>query len=375
MTIYGKIDCYLPLRTATGNCGKQLFTAIYKALLYFESQSICEQIARFNGTGTTAGDPTWPDEAKPFGTNAWYVFRFPPSVNRTWSFYVHFHWSTWGVAYGLVNHPARYLGADGNMYEQCGIQAARGIGSINSIWNGTTLKDGTDIKGTAPYWIVPSGGSRVAVFPRSNGVGGNYVSDKRNFISLLNQDADGIQRAHIVTDGDALVIMNSIGSNAYGLTYVGMLDVDPIATEGVMGFLRIGIPWSANQVYGNKTNSVDPEIAVDYNQERLCVSDRGIVLNNSAGTYYPNRLLTPNRYTTNGIPIWVGESGAYGYAGKLRSNLIIETYGLPSHTVNGDLTWAFFNNNTSNTFSLGLAWDGVSTPGFSTSNEGVEFAR
>ena len=375
MTIYGKIDCYLPLRTAYGNCGKQLFTAIYKALLYFESQGVCEQIARFNGTGTTAGDPTWPDEAKPFGTNAWYVFRFPPSINRTWPFYVHLHWSIWGVAYGLTDHPARYIGGDGNMYEQCGIQAARGIGSTNSIWNGTTLKDGTDIKGSAPYWVVPSGGSRVAVFPRSNGIGGDHETSKRNFHYLINQDADCIQRVHIVTDGDALVIVNTVGSNAYGLTYIGMLDSDPIATEGVMGFLRMRIPWDANWAYGDKTSSYDPEISVDYGREMISASDRGIILNNSASTYYPSKLFTPNLYTTNSIDIWAAEGGLGGYAGKMRSNLIIETYGLPSHTVNGDLTWAFFNNNTSSTFSLGLAWDGVSVPGFSTSNEGVEFTR
>lgn len=380
MTIHGKIDMALPQRGAfgTGACAKYSFTALYKALLYFAAQGVCTQVARYNGSTGGAGTD-WPNGANPFGRNAWCLFKFPATVNRTWDWYLHAHWSDYGN-WGATDHGA-LIGANSyGSYESFGVQCARGIGSNNTIWNGTSNADGADTKGSNPYWKVPSGGTRVAVLPRSNGVGGTHAATKQNFASIVGTDSDILQRMHVVTDGDAVAILRTQGANAYNLAYLGLLDTDADVTAlgGALGMFcghSCTIPLNPASQYADTSGSGTINGGVDVVTELTHTIDRSYLATSYGATYYPNKLWTPNRYDIFRIPVYIYETPYQSYVGTLRPGVVGESRNLASHVVNGDLTRAFFGDGGTSNPVIAMAWDGATVPGFTAVPDGVEFAR
>lgn len=170
-TVRGKIECLI----STGNAfnqGQNVFTSIYRFLkTQLEPAGVVTEIARHGGLSSTAANVNYHDEADPFLTNAWFVFRFNTNGGRTWPWYLLVQWargdtSDFGQSPGSPGLILNSSAAPAPGESIVGYQCAVGIGGDQNPWNGTTGAQAT--KGS-PVWRVPAnGGTNVAVFPRSN---------------------------------------------------------------------------------------------------------------------------------------------------------------------------------------------------------------
>lgn len=381
MTVNGKIDCLLPAIRPTyglGSASRSIMKATYEAMEYFAGLGLCERIAWFKGNVGPPGWPAtpgsdWPNGANPFGTNAWALYKFPPTAKRTWPWWFHFQVSGYTHAFGVVNHPAKLNASAGGNYESFGYQCARGKGSTNTIWNGSTNNNGTDTKGATPYWVTPAGGTSVVVLPRSNGTGGAHAASKENFAAVFNTDPDFVQRISYITNGEALAIVYSKDNGAsYNLYYSGPLVVDPDYTSGVLAMLHGTMPLSITVDYGSTAGSSITPGGVDADQERIMRIDRLETLGNSPATFQPSKHWSPNRYDKFDIPVLCYET-AQGVLGKLDPELVKEAYCIGQHNTSGVADWAFFSNGSTTNAVIALAWDGTTTPGTTASHDGVNF--
>lgn len=354
----GKIDCFYPARVSNGDIARYSFAGLYKALKYFETNGICQEIARYSSSGSGTN---YPNNASPFGIRSWCVFKFPSTANRDFSFYIHAHVGPY-PAFGDTNHSGLCDGGN-NSYEMFGIQLARGIGSENTIWNGTTNANGSDTKGSNPYWKVPDGGTRTVVLPRNNETDGSYATNKNNFSSVINTDASIQQRMHFLTDGDAVVIFysNSIDITNYSFMYMGL--VDPLSgRDKTITMIR------TNCSFGNGTDITENSGGIDYSsQGRNASIQRSLIA--TPANFYPDT--TTGKYIINKIPVYSRETGANGIIGTLR--MVGDTWNVTSHVVNSDYSLAFFNSTGSGQHSISVPWDGVTVPGTNNSLDGVEF--
>jgi hypothetical protein len=169
-TIRGKIEC-LHVSGNTQNQGQTYFTAVYKFLKQLEVAGVTTEIARHGGLSSTAANVNYYDEASPFLTNAWYVFRFNTNGSRTWPWYVFVQWawggtSDFGAAPGnpglIQNSSTLPIATEVAVAVQCAI----GFGGDENPWNGTTGAQAS--KGSVVWRVPANGGTNVAVFPRSN---------------------------------------------------------------------------------------------------------------------------------------------------------------------------------------------------------------
>jgi len=169
-TIRGKIEC-LQASGSTQNQGQTYFTSIYRFLKQLEVAGVTTEIARHGGLSSTAANVNYYDEANPFLTNAWYVFRFNTNGSRTWPWYIFVQWA-WGGTSDFGQSP----GNPGLILNNStlpvstevivGIQCAIGFGGDQNPWNGTTGAQAT--KGSMVWRVPANGGTNVAVFTRSN---------------------------------------------------------------------------------------------------------------------------------------------------------------------------------------------------------------
>jgi len=235
------IDCYIPTSLNSnpwGDNGQGIFTLIYKFMKYLETLGITTEVARQGGrTGGAANINFW-DEANPFLTNAFFVFKFNANGSRTWPWYLHFQVSMhngssanyFGVtpgAPGLINA----VQVTGSAYSYGGHQAAIGIGGDADPWNGTgalgvSTKGGrlSGSAGAGPVWTIPSGGTDVLVFPRSNYTGGTHAALKQNYTQgWFATTGNSPSRVHLLADDDNFLMLYDWGDNgAYYAYYYGL---------------------------------------------------------------------------------------------------------------------------------------------------------
>lgn len=183
-----------------------IFTAIYRYHKYLETLGIVTEIARHGGVSSTAANVNYWDETNPFKNNAWFVFRWNTNANRTWPYYVYYQFNRTDVGNftAAPASPSAILGVSATTYAYFAIgwQAAIGVGGDQNPWNGAGTM-GQNTKGT-PVWKIPSGGSAVHVFPRSNNIGGNHNTNKENCAGLYQNDYGTSQptRIHMWSDLD-----------------------------------------------------------------------------------------------------------------------------------------------------------------------------
>jgi hypothetical protein len=362
--------------------------ATFQAMEHFKNLGICERIAWFKGSSNLVGTgwpvnpgSDWPDEANPFGTNAWFLYRFPPNAGRSWPWYLHFQVSGYTINFGAVDHPALINGGVSNRYNLFGWQIARGIGSTASIWNGTTNNDGTDIKGSEPYWKIPAGGTRVAVLPRSNGLGGAHAASKKNMGSIVNSDSYYPYRVSFLTDGDAVVcVFSDNAGSSYGFSYLGAIVEEPDmkSAGGVMAMITNNSPPISVATDFGPINGLDLGGGMDLpgDQERMARIDRlqNVGAAGTIPTYSPSKVWTPgpNRMNLCDIPLLCSE--AYqGIVGTLSPALVRETYNHMNHTMDGNLRRAVLGSSSAAQPMMALAWDGASVPGTNATRAGIDF--
>lgn len=221
-----KSDCFIN-RTVAGvvQTAQSMFKLTWDFFKQLEVQGYVTEIARNNGAPATfspkpLGTDFW-DGANPFGENAWALFLFPASANRTMPYYILFQWSSstnFGTAPGS---PAVIQASTGSLNEpKLGFQMAWGInGSPANPWGGTTGSPGSDTKGS-PVWINPGAGTGF-VFPVSNNVGNTHATVRQNMIGYRNSAASGDMRINFVADEDNWSVDINEGNKASEDTCIG----------------------------------------------------------------------------------------------------------------------------------------------------------
>lgn len=190
-----------------GEAGQVMFKRCYDAFEHWRSQTWCNRVSLQYGSGGSGTD--YFDGVAPFGDNAFFVYQFPPSDLRKFSFYVLVQYAGGAVVGSAPGNPGLLSGGSGDTGGNILVQfalAATSSGADASPWNGTTNFDGSDTKGT-PVWEAPVSG-HVHVWPRSNNTGGSHATNRENGYRLLSRDEkDVTHRAHFVSDGDFISLV------------------------------------------------------------------------------------------------------------------------------------------------------------------------
>ena len=196
------------------NAGQELF----KAFFDFFSQKVATFASwtlyslNYGNAGTYAnplgGD--YHDGANPFGQGAFAVFKSAITATKTCDIY---HFIAWGEGNSnadiFPNTPNRLYGSLGasstTLLSYQTATAVDNVGAQVSPWGGGSLANGSDAK-SSPVWVESAGGSLV-VLPISNGVGGNYETNKENCIgvSISNTTIVSHYRYHFIGDEDNFV--------------------------------------------------------------------------------------------------------------------------------------------------------------------------
>jgi hypothetical protein len=203
-----KSDCYFLRTGLTFPQGTNVFFKLtWDFFKQMETAGYVTEIARNNGAAATFSPKPlgtdFYDGTAPFGEHCWAVFRFNPSTNRTFPYYVFFQCSSsnnFGTAPG---NPGLFLGGVGSISTQkIGFQMAWGIdgGLPANPWGGTTGSLGSDTKGD-PVWINPGAGTGF-VFPLSNNPGNTHSTSRQNTVGYSSGNSTGVFRFNFVGDED-----------------------------------------------------------------------------------------------------------------------------------------------------------------------------
>jgi hypothetical protein len=278
---------------------QEAFKTSFDAFEHWVSLGYCNRVALFWGEdGGGAGTGTdFHDGGSPFKSNAWYVYQFPPTLNRKYSFYVHGQYSedgTYGNGPSSAGAPALIENNRGTVAAntgQFGFQAAIGITSVGldgNPWAGTSNFDGADTKGTVagvgPVWAAPGGGT-VHVFPRSNNTGGTHVTNKENMMRVYNANGGYYVKRHdYVSDGDSFHMRS-----------------DPFDTGQLQSYFYFG-PYRLRRDLGGD----DPCPFVAIHSDQSLANPSGLAVNTYGG-------LSGTAFNTGGI-LWDPSVGVQDFA-------------------------------------------------------------
>lgn len=380
-TLHGMIDCYIPpvLSSSYPQCenAQGLFTTVYKFLKYLETLGITTEVARHGGLSSSVASVNYWDETNPFRTNAWFVFRFNPSGARTWPWYLHFQWAG---HYGVL---ANYYGATpGNPGLENGVapststdsfvtsQAAIGVGGDENPWNGIGVM-GSNQKGgrlsgsggAGPIWTIPSGGTDVLVFPRSNYTGGSHATTKQNYtVHWASQGSNTVNRIHLLADDDNFLLMYDRGDDGDStLYYYGMYT--PLPGISVT-YPFAAVDWSATAADIGPIAGGSPGggIAVPSGGVRIVETSR-MDLFQDEWTLTPNRFIVPagNQYDVWKPLLVVAETGHLGPVGEIE--FWWEVTNVLPYATNSARTKVVIGGSTAlQSRKLLVPWDGSSPP-------------
>jgi len=330
---HGVVDVVVN-ETTNDQSAQAAFKKAYDAFERWVTFGYCEQVALYYGISGTGTD--FYDGVNPFTDNAWFVYRFPPTRNRKYSFYAHMQYSESGNFGGGGGSPALITGGTGDATAnsgQLGIQIAVGITSAfadGNPWNGTSNFDGADTKG-ASVWAAPGGGT-VHVWPRSNNTGGTHVTNKENFFEIVDQGgATVIYRYDFVSDGDNLHIMLDFGdASALEYFYFGPYRLrQDLGGPTQVPYIGIHTNDAVGEstgttvpVYGDLTGAAfdeggvlwDPSVGVK--QVSLLSFGEGSSVTNDLGTSYDSSVGASQGIPVYPIVISSEETGSIGIVGQ-----------------------------------------------------------
>lgn len=397
MAIKGSIEHRF---TNGGNGQSEFFGMMYNFLngMALSGSNGVTKIAFNKGLNGNVGMGLW-DSAVPFTDNAFAVFRFG---NAIIPFYIMIQvvWqgtNTFGAAPGnpgLIYGNSYPWDITNNATQGggVGIQYAQRLDGGNP-WAGTQNNDGNDTKGT-PVWSP--GGSVLAVWPRNNSVGGNYVTNKENCFAFLTGRNDSTSwftsanpntnnvgfKVHFIADeNNFAVIVDSQADGTYGIHMFGHYTPKP--------GLAVQMPYFAFHAM-NQTN--DPILLRNqqYGATGLQEWDGGVVHPTASlgvkgavfetvgllfsSPFSPNKLVPPNTGRFDMAPIFIGMKDTApnnGFLGVVDFTRYV--YGIASQFTSGDKTLAAWGNTNQNSAKLVLPWDGKTAPGVGNSRAGIQF--
>lgn len=370
-----------------------LFTRLYK---FFSTSARHAVIAYNKGlTGgnvaaATPGTDFW-DGANPFGRQAWFLVRF---TNASKAFYILFEFydgSSITPQYGGVIRGSTSITSSGVAF-QC-VGALDSGGAAANPFQGTMVNTGSDTRPTGVWW-APPGGGKLFMTPRSNALGGTWVTNKNN-MRLLPQNSSptsvAVNRWHFGATDDAFWMTYDAGDNGLDhFTYMGLYvprsDVTsdmPLcmvseytasdafnfnsmtnASPTIFGGATTGDPTTDGGVHGS-TSMVGASSSLVYD----CTVGGNLM------PFVTNTNLLQNKALATASneewPIFIGayeSSAAFGMLGYLEQVRIVT--GVNNKDTNQGKTRAYFMG--SGPHAHAIPWDGVTTPGTSV-GRGVAF--
>lgn len=403
-TYYAKLDCYSNVTNGL-NTAREYYKSFCDFMSYLTGSNVATLVAWHSGSGAASGsfnERTYWDEAKPFGTGSYGIWKFHTSSTRNWEWYLYaqdqFDINLNSSFYDhcqpiLVYGQSLYVnGGDQTVIMQAAV-CFSGSDSFNP-WNGT-ITDGFS-QATSPRWVSGSDDRTMYVLPRSNDLGGLHAANKQNGLTFgrigyyNNSGAPRTMRFHFIYDGDALLVLNDTDNDStYTVTYVGAFELrNSLSGAGISnsdhGFLmytQVSNPLANtinnNSNFGNingDTTTQNGGIAVPIG-EAISGSKTAIPqgINNFLGTtYQPNTLI--NAYDE--IPIYVGisESPFQSYLGTLNTGLVRYMVNVGSNDMKDDYTRAIVGGSTTlSNLKISIPWSGSIAIGVGTDRTGSNY--
>lgn len=315
------------------------------------------------------------DQDNPAGQNAFACFRF---LSASVPFDVCIQW-TGGTSFGTAPGAPALINAS-TTTTTFAFSIAQSTGSTDP-WNGTTLNNGNDRKGT-PVWVSAS---NITYYPRSNDPSraGAHGSSKQNMIGPSNMSGQEA-KYHFVADYDNFVFFYDNGATvdaAYG--YFMMLKYTPLSgVNPDVPYFAIGgstIPITVGSTYGSIAGNSADNGGVSFPD--LVKSGTIGVMTDRLGNYLftattcqPNKMYATQKFDE--FPIFVGGGESPGQIGMLgqHSEFVREVYNIQSQDTNGDGTRAVIGGSTTlATVKMTIPWHSGTTPGTGVSRNGVQF--
>lgn len=377
--IKGSIEHFVSVGNAATGSAQSTFTAIFNLLSNAGDVGI--QRLAYNTGSAVAGSPSsgtgYFDAATPFGSNAFACFRFLSASCGPFDFLI--QWASTTAGFGSAPGNPAVLPTNPVANGCMAIAGAiRADGA--TAWNGTTLNNGNDSKGSM---VWSSGSTKMAVFPRANDIGGSYVGNKQAMAIVCFETT---HRNHYFIDKDAIYIAHDRDVNStYAYNYFGVYTpisgTSPTASCVMISFgpSAGGSATAAATVFGPTTGgggggAFDGGISHPHNVNAKSMTyDR--LSNFFSATAQPNRSNESSIYDE--LPLYVGmieASSSYGLCGIIH-DLFREGYGMGVHDTTTALNKvALGSANTAGSVKHILPWHTGTTPGSGVTTAGVQFS-
>lgn len=391
MTVKGKLDCYIRAGNTAGSnlSSNEYFVAIINFLDSCGSIGV-SRIASNYGVGGT-GFGYW-DSATPHGRNAWAVYRFGNAstpfnlfvtcVNTTNSSNVSPSSPTVYSSNGYAQSTTTDVGIM--------LSAALRVDGSNP-WAGGTANAGADAKAT-PFWTP--GSSTLLAFPRVNSTDGTYATNREAALAWTNINSGStnyrghnfVIRLHLLADENNFLILDEFGLNAYwyyfyfgkyvplnGLTITTPYVMLANHVQGLNPFVPTGRNWGW-PTQQNTTTNCDGGIITETpsNGVKQCYLDY-------PPTFY-NTLIHPNQVVNNSYgrydmqTVFVCKNDTPPQQGILGTIDFFKTcLGVNTQTTSNDKRLAIFGNLNKFEGKMVVPWNGITTPGFNMTREGIDF--
>lgn len=389
--IVGSIEHLTSVNGTTGSIQSQ-FVNVYRFLLNASSSLGVTRLAYNTGSSPTGlpanrvGAMNYHDEALPAGPNAWAVFRFN---NATIPFDVLVQYTPNGTQVNAnPASPGLLAGStQGSIHVVLFAFAQRLDGA--TAWNGTTLNNGQDAKGST-VWTT---GSNVPTFfaPRSNAPGlpqGAFFSARSNMLAATTDGGASsvTARTSMVADYDNFtLVVDASNDTTYTILHFGKLI--PISGSSV------DIPYFC---FSDRNAVAWPVVATAYGSLAGTTTTEGGIMfpvGSASGTLaagfdrlgttlFQNVSAQPNRAysvpTFNEFPLNVGMNEDADHTGLIGQSdgFIRDTYNLQIHDTNAAGTRAVFGGvNTTANIKVSIPWHSGTAPGSGVARSGVQFSN
>lgn len=384
-TYKGSIEHYVDSSLAATGSIQALFKATFDLLS--NAGDIGVQRLAYSTGSVPSGTPVngagtgYYDAAAPFGNNAWACFRFLSATKGAFDVLIQY---TGTATFGtLPGAPGRVGGTTNAAF---GFSAAcKSDGT--TAWGGTTNNNGADTKGSI-VWV--SGSTKMAVYPRSNAIGGSFVTNKQDMVYVAVGVSNSPVKFNILIDNSTLYFTYDEGSSVltstYDFTYFGpytaMSGTTPTASYVCIGGrgMSAGSNTTAGTTFGTTAGTT---VAADggishpyYGDVKIGIFDRLTSLfATTSAQQQPSMANESPQYTAMPIVVGMSETSAsYGMCGMIHE-FIQEVYNVNIHDTNSTKTKAVLGG--AYTFASVkhlVPWHSGTTPGTGRTRNGVQFA-
>lgn len=214
MAVKVKADCYL---TSTNNqATNEFYCNIVQFLTSSDAAALGIRTVEVN-RGLNGRGLNYFDTSEPVGVRSWAVFRFLSASQGQFDLVISYTTgSTTSIPFNISTTTSD--GTSGLV----GISfASHPSGSLTVPWNGSSGSFTSGTVGTPVFKTDASG--RLAVWPRANGPGGTYATNKQFQTKVASQISTAPCRQHIILTENSFTVLhdNAANSTNYKILHFG----------------------------------------------------------------------------------------------------------------------------------------------------------